>query len=85
MFAIDIILVLAFGGFTMIWGAMLGVLALTYLNEYLAVFADYKRAIYGLALVVIMLFFPHGLLLGFRDLGLKLWRAVESRRLDEAG
>ncbi|MAG95503.1 MAG: branched-chain amino acid ABC transporter permease [Alphaproteobacteria bacterium] len=85
IFAIDIILVLAFGGFTMIWGAMLGVMALTYLNEYLVVFADYKRAVYGLALVVIMLFFPNGLLLGFRDLALKLWRAATNRRIGEAG
>lgn len=68
MFAIDIILVLAFGGFTLLWGAMIGTASLTLLNEYLTVFADYKRAIYGLALVVIILFFPNGLLLGLRDL-----------------
>jgi branched-chain amino acid transport system permease protein len=67
MFAIDIILVLAFGGFTLLWGAMIGVASLTFLNEYLTAFADYKRAIYGLALVVIILFFPNGLLLGLKD------------------
>jgi branched-chain amino acid transport system permease protein len=67
MFAIDIIVVVAFGGFTLLWGAMIGVASLTLLNEYLTVFADYKRAIYGLALVVIMLFFPDGLLKGFKD------------------
>ena len=67
MFAIDIIMVLAFGGFTLLWGGMLGVASLTMLNEYLTVFADYKRAIYGLALVVIMLFFPNGLLQGLKD------------------
>jgi branched-chain amino acid transport system permease protein len=68
MFAIDIILVLAFGGFTLLWGAMLGVASLTFLNEYLTVFADYKRAIYGLALVVIIMFFPNGLLPGLKEL-----------------
>lgn len=67
MFAIDIIMVLAFGGFTLLWGGMLGVASLTMLNEYLTVFADYKRAIYGLALIVIMLFFPNGLLQGLKD------------------
>jgi len=67
MFAIDIIMVLAFGGFTILWGAMLGAASLTFLNEYLTVFAEYKRAIYGLALVVIMLFFPNGLLEGLKD------------------
>ena len=67
MFAIDIIMVLAFGGFTILWGAMLGAASLTFLNEYLTIFASYKRAIYGLALIVIMLFFPNGLLEGLKD------------------
>ncbi len=68
MFAIDIILVLAFGGFDRIWGAMLGVFALTYLNEYAVAFADYKRVAFGVALVVIMSFFPGGLLAGLVSL-----------------
>ncbi len=66
MFAIEIILVLAFGGYTLLWGAMLGVASLNLLNEYLTVFAEYKRSIYGLALIVIMLFFPNGLLEGLK-------------------
>lgn len=72
MFAIDIIMVLALGGFTVLWGALIGVAALTVLNEYLTPFADYKRALYGLALVVIMLFFPGGLLPGLQG----AWGAV---------
>jgi branched-chain amino acid transport system permease protein len=76
MFAIDIILVLAFGGFTLLWGAMIGTASLTFLNEYLTVFADYKRAIYGLALVVIILFFPNGLLPGLKDFGSYLLRLM---------
>jgi len=65
-FAIDIIMVLAFGGFTLIWGAMLGALAFTYLTEYLTAFADFKRAAFGVALVVIMMIFPGGLLPGLQ-------------------
>jgi len=76
MFAIDIIMVLAFGGFTLLWGAMIGVASLTFLNEYLTVFADYKRAIYGLALVIIILFFPNGLLLGLRDFGNRIFLLI---------
>lgn len=64
MLAIDIILVLAFGGFDRLWGAVLGVFALTWLNEYAVAFADYKRVAFGVALVVIMSFFPTGLLAG---------------------
>jgi branched-chain amino acid transport system permease protein len=66
MFAIDIIMILAFGGFTILWGAMLGAASLTFLNEYLTVFADFKRVIYGGALILIMLFFPNGLLEGLK-------------------
>lgn len=67
MFAIDIIMALALGGFTFLWGAMIGTASLTFLNEYLTVFAEYKRAIFGLGLVVIILFFPNGIFLGLRD------------------
>jgi branched-chain amino acid transport system permease protein len=73
MFAIDIILVLAFGGFDRLWGAMLGVLALTWLNEYTVAFADYKRLAFGVALVVIMSFFPAGLLAGISALARGAW------------
>jgi branched-chain amino acid transport system permease protein len=66
MFAIDVIMILAFGGFTILWGAMLGAASLTFLNEYLTVFAEYKRVIYGGALILIMLFFPNGLLEGLK-------------------
>jgi branched-chain amino acid transport system permease protein len=67
MFAIEIILVIAIGGYTLLWGAMLGVASITLLNEYLVVLAEFKRTIYGLVLILIMLFFPNGLLQGFKD------------------
>ena len=79
MFAIDIIMVLAFGGFTILWGAMLGAASLTFLNEYLTIFADYKRAIYGLSLVVIMLFFPNGLLEGLKGSARFLLQSARKR------
>lgn len=84
MFAIDIIMVLAFGGFTLLWGAMIGVASLTFLNEYLTVFADYKRAIYGLALVIIILLFPNGLLLGLRDFGNRIFLFIAEGRKKHA-
>ncbi|MCL4744690.1 MAG: branched-chain amino acid ABC transporter permease [Burkholderiaceae bacterium] len=76
MFAIDIILVLAFGGFDRVWGAMLGVFALTYLNEYAVAFADYKRMVFGIALIGIMWFFPTGLLPGLAGYGRAALRRV---------
>lgn len=76
MFAIEIILVISIGGYTLLWGAMVGVAAITYLNEYLADFAEFKRTIYGLALVVIMLVFPNGLLQGLKDSAKVLFQSV---------
>ena len=67
MFAIEIILVIAIGGYTLLWGAMLGVACLTLLNEYLVALAEFKRTIYGLALILIMIFFPNGVLEGLKD------------------
>lgn len=83
MFAIDIIMVLALGGFTMLWGAVVGVAALTAMNEYLTGFAEYKRMIYGLVLVALVLLFPGGLVPG---LGAHLARARRVlRRREVAG
>jgi branched-chain amino acid transport system permease protein len=84
MFAIEIIMVLAFGGFTILWGAMLGTACLTFLNEYLTIFADYKRAIYGGALVGIMLFFPNGLLEGLKRYADLLVQSVRRGLRDNA-
>lgn len=69
MFAIDIIMVLALGGFDRLWGALLGVALITLLNEYALGFADYKRIILGLGLISVMLVFPRGLLPGLFELG----------------
>ncbi len=74
MFAIEIILVIAIGGYTMIWGAVLGVAAITYLNEYLALFAEYKRTVYGATLILIMIFFPFGLLTAIKNSAARLVR-----------
>ncbi len=67
MFAIDIILALALGGFTFLWGAMIGTASLTFLNEYLTIFAEYKRAIYGLILVAIIFLLPKGVFSSLKD------------------
>jgi branched-chain amino acid transport system permease protein len=81
MFAVEIILVIAIGGYTMVWGAVVGVAAITYLNEYLALFAEYKQIIYGVTLIAIMIFFPHGLLPGFKD---SMVRLIQSFKKDTA-
>lgn len=74
MFAIDIIMVLAIGGFDRLWGALIGVALITLINEYALGFADYKRIILGFSLVSVMLVFPRGLLPGLLDVCLRLVR-----------
>lgn len=74
MFSIDIIMVLALGGFDRLWGALIGVALITLLNEYALGFADYKRIILGFSLVSVMLVFPRGLLPGLIDLIARLLR-----------
>ncbi|MCI5077449.1 branched-chain amino acid ABC transporter permease [Oricola sp.] len=68
MFAIEIIMVLALGGFDRLWGALIGVALITLLNEYALGFADYKKIILGVTLIAVMLVFPRGLLPGLIDL-----------------
>ncbi|MBM4322225.1 MAG: branched-chain amino acid ABC transporter permease [Deltaproteobacteria bacterium] len=84
MFAIEMILIIALGGYTSLWGAMLGVGSLTLLNEYLAVFAEFKRAIYGLVLIMIIMFFPNGLFQGLKDSSSLFFQLVRQRRNNSA-
>jgi branched-chain amino acid transport system permease protein len=84
MFAIEMILIIALGGYTLVWGAVLGVFALTLLNEYLALFAEFKRVIYGAVLIMIIMFFPNGLFQGVKDSAKGLIRSLSTRRENNA-
>jgi branched-chain amino acid transport system permease protein len=81
MFAIEIILIIAIGGYTTIWGAVIGVVAITFLNEYLALFAEYKQIIYGATLILIMIFFPNGLLGGLKDFMVRFIQSFKRNNL----
>lgn len=84
MFAIEMILIIALGGYTLVWGAVIGVFALTLLNEYLAIFAEFKRVIYGAVLILIIMFFPNGLFQGVKDCAKGLIRSMRTRQEDNA-
>jgi branched-chain amino acid transport system permease protein len=66
--SVRIVTMVVVGGMASIWGALLGASLLTILPEWLHVFADYEMIIYGLILMVIMIFLPQGLTRGILDL-----------------
>jgi len=59
--SVILVLMVAIGGIGQYWGPVLGALLLTVLPEYLRKYGDYEVPLYGLALIVVMLFLPRGL------------------------
>lgn len=66
--SIRIVTMVVIGGMASIWGALFGASLLTLLPEWLHSFADYEMMIYGLILMVVMIFMPQGLTRGLIDI-----------------
>ncbi len=60
--SIDFVVMVVFGGMGSLTGSIISAVALTLLPELLRTFADYRMLIYSLALVLLMIFKPTGLL-----------------------
>ena len=56
------------GGMASIFGSLFGAGLLTLLPEVLHVFSDYEMVVYGLVLMIVMIFVPQGLFRGVMDL-----------------
>lgn len=65
--SIRIVTMVVIGGMASIWGSLLGASLLTILPEFLQAFADSEMIVYGLVLMVIMIFLPQGLTRGLLD------------------
>lgn len=61
-YSINFMVIVVFGGMGSITGSILSAVILTILPELLLDFADYRMLIYALALIVLMIFRPSGLL-----------------------
>jgi branched-chain amino acid transport system permease protein len=73
----DIIIMVVLGGMGSISGACLAAIVVTLLPEYLRGVAEYRMVIYALALILIMIFRPQGLL-GVHELWDRgLWRRAK--------
>uniref|UniRef100_A0A7V6A5K9 Branched-chain amino acid ABC transporter permease n=1 Tax=Desulfobacca acetoxidans TaxID=60893 RepID=A0A7V6A5K9_9BACT len=68
MFSIKLVTMVVVGGMASIWGSLLGAAVLTILPELLAVFHDYEIIIFGVILMVVIIFLPRGLVRGILDL-----------------
>jgi branched-chain amino acid transport system permease protein len=68
MFSIKLVTMVVVGGMASIWGSLLGAACLTILPELLSVFHDYEIIIFGLILMVVIIFLPRGLVRGILDL-----------------
>ncbi len=60
-FSVILVVMVAVGGMSSVWGALLGAAVLTILPEFLTVFEDMDILVYGLILMLIMIFAPGGL------------------------
>ncbi len=60
-FSILLVTMVVFGGRFSLWGALLGTVVLTILPESLRVIKDYDILVYGVVLLLVMIFLPRGL------------------------
>ena len=61
LFSVVLVLMVAIGGIGLYWGAVVGAVLLTVLPEALRRFGDWEVPLYGLALIVVILFLPRGI------------------------
>jgi branched-chain amino acid transport system permease protein len=62
MKSIDVLIIVVFGGIGSTTGAVVAAVVLGFLNMYLQDFGNLRMIIYALAIIVIMIFKPSGLL-----------------------
>jgi branched-chain amino acid transport system permease protein len=68
MFSVKLVAMVVLGGMASIWGSLLGAGVLTVLPEVLTAFHDFEIIVFGLILMVVMIFLPRGLVRGLMDL-----------------
>jgi len=80
----DIIIMVVLGGLGSVSGAVIAAVVLTLLPEYLRELSNYRMIVFSLALILMMIFRPQGLL-GVRELwDAALWRPI-ARRFGKGG
>ncbi len=65
--SIPMITMVLFGGYGTQWGPVIGAIVVTIINELLQATGTYRMIIYGLFVVVVLLFMPRGIMSFIRD------------------
>jgi branched-chain amino acid transport system permease protein len=78
--SIQLVVMAVVGGMASIWGAVFGAAAVTLIAENLRSFQEFSTIIFGLVLMVIMVFLPGGLVRGTAD----AWRRLRARSETDA-
>lgn len=60
--SVNLVIIVVLGGLGSITGTIFAAIGFTYIQEWLRVFKDFRLVIFGLALIVVMLFWPKGLM-----------------------
>ena len=71
MYSIQVVIMVIVGGMGSVWGCLFGATLLTLLSEVLHVMEKFNVVALGLILMVVMIFFPEGLIPGILNLILK--------------
>jgi branched-chain amino acid transport system permease protein len=78
-YSLQVVTMVLVGGMRSLWGSVLGALLLTLLPEVLHAAKEYNVLIYGLILMGVLVFFPHGLLTGIAEILRNREKAVSAR------
>lgn len=77
LLSVYVVLYVVLGGVNNLWGPLLGASVMTLLPEYFRVLADWRPTVFGLAILILLLFRPEGLL-SFRTRTSRASRATAS-------
>jgi branched-chain amino acid transport system permease protein len=73
-FSIELVVIVVFGGLATIWGAVVGAGVVTVLGEYLRRVGDRDVVVFGIVLILLLVFMPRGLVDGLASLTRRLQR-----------
>lgn len=82
-FSVELVTMVIVGGMGSIWGALFGTVFLTILPNLLHFFDEYKDIVYGLVLVLILIFVPEGLAVWVRNRWFAFFSATSDSPADQ--